>query len=145
MDVFIPQHTQRQKEKIATLMGVSPVGLVIGDVRSELQRSVIASLERVVEANQTKHDQYFILVHANADPEMAARTGQRSFRTRIMILNRRPPKMLGCMLFFVDNKKSDVELEWVLPLDTVAPPGTDSGVSSPLVDKSARGMPILNG
>jgi hypothetical protein len=145
MDIFVPQHSQKQKEKLAQLMGVSPVGLVIGDVRSELQRAVINQLERVVDGNQDRYEQYYILVHANADPVLAMKHGRRAFRTKIMILKERPPKMLGCMLFFVDNKKSDVQLEWVLPLDTVGPPGTDSGISSPVIERSAQGMPILNG
>lgn len=144
MDIFIPQHTQRQKEKIAALMGVTPSGLVIGDVRSDLQRTVLQSLERVVEANHAK-ERYWILVHANADPWLSRQTGKRAFATKIMLLGQAPPKMLGCMCFFVDNRASDVRLEWVLPLDTVGPPGTDSGVESKVVNDSARGVPVLNG
>lgn len=145
MEILVPQNHQRQKEKIAALMGVPPSGLVIGDVRSELQRALISQLERVVDGNQDRREPYFILVYANADPQASFLTGRRAFQTKIILLKQRPPKMFGCMLFRIDNQKSDAQLEWVLPLDTVAPPGSDSGETSKIVEDSARGMPVLNG
>ena len=80
---------------------------------------------------------YYILFHAKTfDTD--------TIFTKVVILSRRPPKLLGTVCYEIDNRLGTQRRLWVLPLDI---PVADQLLSDKPADqaiiRSAQGMPIL--
>lgn len=82
----------------------------IGETRAAMARALMQRIERTI--NETKWDKYYILVHAK--PFM---NHPHMIKQNIVVMRQRPPMMLSCMLFGVDNKEGKLTLEWALPGD----------------------------
>lgn len=106
----------------------------IGEMRNQLALDLQRDLERVINKNK-KDSSYFLLVYANmVDNDIC---------TKIMKLHTRPPKMLGTMLYRVDNDKGQLRRLWCLPLDLPRSPeyiSIEEGLEE--VMKSAEGVAI---
>jgi len=107
-----------------------------GEFRNELARDLQNNLERMV--NRFKGEKsYWILVYAT---NLSA-----NIQTKIIRLSQCPPKMLGTMCYFVDNKKGQLRRLWVLPLDIPRDPGVidlESGLEE--IAKSVDANILIN-
>lgn len=110
----------------------------IGEMRNQLARDLQGSLERTIQRYKDKKEPYFLLVHA----EMV----DNNIATKIIRLEEQPPRMLGTMLYRVDNRKGQLRRIWCLPQDIPVNPYvlSDKGMSEE-VFKSAQGLPIIYG
>jgi len=124
-------------EKIANHLGIKPSGIVIGDLRDEMARDMLRAVESAVNKHQRK-PKMWILVHAKAQ------TSQK-IKTTVMVFEKLPPKQLGTICFFINNRSGEVRLEWVLPLDIPRPDGLVSDTGTRRVAEDAKGMPVIYG
>jgi hypothetical protein len=111
--------------------------IILGDLRAEIaketQRMVLL---KILDKFKYKESYYiFITEEKQANPQI--------IKTKILILDRKPPKMLGSCLYFVDNKLGIFEPVWELPFDYDLDVELSDKVVEPIL-KSAKGMPILN-
>ena len=88
------------------------MALCTGDLRNELGKELMASIEKVINDNANKHDEYYILIHSDWDH---AQPG--ILRTKLMLMLERPPAMLGTLCVYVNNRKGTAEMLHALPLD----------------------------
>lgn len=117
--------------------------ILLGDIRPELAKDLQRRIVEVIDQNKHK-ESYYILVYANLTVEFWGNTQPVDvIKTKIILLSKKPKKMLGTMLAYVDNRKGIFKWIWNLPLDipTIIEP-SDEVVES--VWRSAIGMPILN-
>ena len=112
----------------------------IGTIRQLLAQDFTKRMEKIIN-DQKKYDQYYILVYADMD----ATTGK--IWTKFMVMNYLPPKMIGTMLYSVDNKLGELRKIWNLPRDI---PRTEEHISyedglaeMDIINKSAKDMPII--
>ena len=131
-------------KKVQRCLNAESSSLLFGDVRSQMKRDLLNSLEAVVNKKSSYSEPYWILVYANLD---AGIKGHKAIKEKIMILPVPPQtKYLGSLLFKVDNKLADATLEWCLPLDMPVPSELrterEKGSERILVD--AQGLPIFN-
>ena len=87
----------------------------IGDIRNELGLDLRKALEKVISRMEGRREPYFILVYAMLEEP-------NIIRTKVMILDNEPPRMLGTICYRADNKKGQLIRLWVLPLDIDRPP-----------------------
>ncbi len=88
------------------------VALYTGDLRRELGRELMASLDKVISDNSGKHAAYYILVYSDWDH---AQPG--ILRTKLILMLDRPPAMLGTLCIYVDNRKGLAKILHALPQD----------------------------
>jgi hypothetical protein len=106
---------------------------------------LLNTLRQVVEKKSRYPEPYFILVYSNVDP---AHRGSQVIKEKITILPKMPTvKLIGTILFRVDNNLGDFEMLWCIPLDI---PGLGfieperNRESSRQVLTGADGVPIVN-
>jgi len=88
------------------------VALCTGDLRKELSKDLMDSIEKVINDNAQKYDEYYILVHSDWDH---AQPGV--LRTKLMLMKERPPAMLGTLCVYVNNRKGIANMLHALPQD----------------------------
>ena len=130
-------------KKINGLFDVKNTKIVMGDIRHMYVDSMIKQCEAVIDRYYRRgYDKLWLLVYAYCEP------AERSvIRTKILVLDYLPPKILGTVCIRVDYKLSDVDLEWVLPLDTIKPPGVidqSDQPAAPRIIEDAGDMPIIH-
>lgn len=82
----------------------------LGETRDQMSRDLMKRVENIM--NETKCEDYWILVHAKPFPD-----APNIIKMKYLVMNQKPSMMLSCMLFHVDKKKGILELCWVLPGD----------------------------
>jgi hypothetical protein len=88
-------------------------GQELGETRKEMTRDVMQKdIEPIINKLKDHPDKYYILIHAKKVPG-----NQSVIWKKIIVLFRKPPMMLACMCFGVDNKKGELTIEWTLPGD----------------------------
>lgn len=107
----------------------------IGETREEMTKGLMKKIEHVI--NTTKMDNYYITVHAKPFPN-----NPFVIKQRLIITKQRPPEMLSCMLFHVDNKEGKLTLEWALPGDW---PTQDVERTTPVAETIASYEKLENG
>lgn len=137
------------KKKIRNGLQAKNSDLTFGDVRSQMASDLLKSLTVVIERKAKHPRPYFILVSAKLDP--AFPNGQ-VIKERIILLDEKPKtKFIGTILIRIDNKNSDAEIIWCLPLDIPGPPIEQEanprrilrpGEAS--IMDSAKGLPIFH-
>lgn len=85
-----------------------------GEFRNQLALDLQSNLEKTVNRYQ-KRPPYWLLVYAAILDDVVY--------TKILRLSQCPPKMLGTMCYYVDNKEGQLKRLWVLPLDIPRDPG----------------------
>lgn len=135
-------------KKISKFLKTDQNQITFGDAREQMAKDLLANLTTVIERKADHPQPYFILVHAKLDP---AYVGGNVIKERILILPEIPKtKLLGTLLFRVDNKHADATMVWNLPLDIPGPAlETEQGEykkipGSVSVLESARNVPIFN-
>ena len=123
--------------KIAAELGIKPSTLTIGAMRDQLVQDLKDKLERTINGNQNKEDYYILVV--------AKMNAFNRVEEKLVLLSVKPSKLLGSMLFYVNNKTGEFRKEWVLPPDK---PKNEAllteACKSPDVRKDAEGMHIVH-
>jgi hypothetical protein len=115
----------------------------LGDIRDEFGRDLAKKLENIINDN-TKRDDYYILIISKPDRLLSAQLGAHAVKTTFQIHNILPPQMLGTSCLKINNRRGKITRLWVNPLDIPRDPQiiTDKGVKD--VFQSAQGMPIIH-
>ena len=132
----------------------------IGDVRRMASDDLYAMLEKVVDAFQNLSKPYWILVIIKNKYQGPAaqsvsdgiettevRLPNKMIHNRIVapLLSRPLVKQLGTMLWRVDNRTGEMELEYALPMDvpTLVEDSDNAGTVVEKVAQDARGVPFI--
>lgn len=108
-------------------------------LRNELAENHKKKLESIVNDNSDK-DNYYIFVVAK--PHVLYKG---AIKTTYLLMSKVPEKMLGTMLYHVDNKKGQLKRLWVIPRDIVRPESTvDYDNFDDNIFESAKRLPIIN-
>ena len=83
----------------------------IGEMRNQLARDLQKRIADVINKEQKRKDPYHILVHSDFD------VVNGSVTTKLMVMNYEPPKMIGTILYQVDNKAGQLRRLWIIPQD----------------------------
>ncbi len=136
------------------------VPLTTGDARRMAADDLYHMLEKVVDANQGLRCPYWILVivknhyqgPAAASAVAGVETTERTLPNK-MIHNRivapllRKPlvRQLGTMLWRVDNRRGQLDLEYALPMDvpTFVEDSANAGTVVGRVAEDAQGIPLM--
>jgi hypothetical protein len=111
--------------------------IYLGDLRKDFTRSLLVSLEKIIEKRQ-RQDSYYLWVHSRFNE-----VDKNAVKTVVMVLPALPPKQLGTMCFYVDNRAGRFEKKWVLPLDRAQLHGLTGGPPVVGVNDDAKDMPVL--
>lgn len=87
-------------------------GQQLGETRQAMTKTLMKDIEEIVNKCSKYADKYYILVHAKPFPG-----NQTAIKMCQIIMSKKPPMMLACLLFGVDNKSGKLTLEWALPGD----------------------------
>lgn len=110
--------------------------IYLGDLRKDFTRSLLVSLEKIIEKRQNQ-ESYYLWVHSRFDA-----VNKNGIKTVVMVLPTCPPKQLGTMCFYVDNRAGRFEKKWVLPLDRAMLAGLTDGPPVAGIKKDAKDMPV---
>lgn len=81
----------------------------IGETRQAMTKRLMEYVEETINKFKDKSDKYYILVHAKPFPSCP-----NMIKQKIICMGHKPPMMLSCMLFGVDNSTGTLTLEWCL-------------------------------
>lgn len=81
----------------------------IGETRQAMTKRLMQYIEEAINKYKDKSDKYYILVHAKPFPSCP-----NMIKQKIIAMAQKPPMMLSCMLFGVDNSTGTLTLEWCL-------------------------------
>ena len=87
-------------------------GQEIGETRQAMTKTLMKDLEGIINSRKNSDNKYYVLVHGKPFPN-----NPKMINIKQMIMDRKPPMMLSCMLFGIDNKRGELTLEWALPGD----------------------------
>ena len=85
-------------------------GQQLGETRQAMTKTLMKDLEKCIDQHKDKSDPYYVLVHAKPWPQ-----NPNIIKIKLIPTNLKPPMMLSCMLFRVDNRSGKLELCWSLP------------------------------
>ena len=108
---------------------------LLWDVRSALEENEAKQLEGIIEKNKSKQS-YYVFKHTNWTGN-----GMDTLKSTYMLMSKKPPKMLGTILWLVDNVKGSLTKIWELPLDLDLDPSLlGSGTGQETVFDSMKGV-----
>lgn len=109
----------------------------LGETRQAMTKRLMQDVEKVIDKYKNKEEKYFILAHAKPWP-----TYPNVIKIKLIPTNKKPPMMLSCLLFGVDNKEGKLTLEWALPGDwpTWSVGGTNEPVPEVIASVSKAGV-----
>ncbi len=84
---------------------------LLWDVRSAMEQGEADMLQSIIDKNRSK-ESYYIFKHSNWTNHDC-----NVMKSSYLLFSQKPPKMLGTVLWKVDNKKGTLERIWELPLD----------------------------
>ncbi len=87
-------------------------GQELGETRTAMTKTLMRDLEKVIDKYSDREGMYYILVHAKPVQQLNG-----AIIIKIVPMNVKPPMMLSCLLFGVDNESGKLTLEWALPGD----------------------------
>ncbi len=112
-------------------------GQQLGETRQAMTKAVMENIEKI--ANQCKHKKhkFYVLVHGKPYPN-----DRFMIKMKYLCMDRKPPMMLSCMLFGLDNSKGIMTLEWALPGDwpTWAVGGTNDPIPETIASINQSGI-----
>jgi len=88
-------------------------GQQLGETRREMGTRLMKDLEQIIEMDRCKkiEGKYYVIFHAKPYPNNPNLIKVK----RMVVEHKKPPMMLSCMCFGVDNKSGVLTLEWALP------------------------------
>lgn len=112
-------------------------GQQLGETRQALTKRLMLDIEKVINEHKDRNEKYYILVHAKPWPDKP-----QIIKIKIIPTNLKPPMMLSCLLFGVDNKEGKLTLEWALPGDwpTWSVGGTNEPVPEVIASVTQSGI-----
>ncbi len=116
-------------------------GQELGETRTAMAKGLMKHIERTIDKYASWDDKYYILVHAKPFPAHPNMIKQKL----VVIKGNKPPMMLSCMLFGVENRTGKLTLEWALPGDwpTWAVGGTNEPVPETIASIDKSGVKYL--
>lgn len=109
--------------------------MLLWDVREAMEANEAKVLEGIIEKHKSKKS-YYIFKHSNWTG-----LGMETMKSTYMLRSTMPPKMLGTVLWMVDNEKGTINRIWDLPLDILVPGEyLDQHSSNELVVESAKSI-----
>jgi len=81
----------------------------IGETRQAMTKRLMEYIQECLDKFKDKSEKYFILVHAKSFPACP-----NMIKQKIIAMAQKPPMMLSCILFGVDNQRGVLTLEWCL-------------------------------
>lgn len=129
----------KQRNEVRKMFGYAPRDLTVRDAAYTFAAQLGREIETKMNELADKKDSYFILVKAH-------KTDVSTVENKCLILSEKPEKMLGTMLFFVDNRKGQFKKEWVLPFDYPVDPSLlseEDCAESVLEDIKDSGIPLI--
>ncbi|MCK9520693.1 MAG: hypothetical protein M0R74_16970 [Dehalococcoidia bacterium] len=109
---------------------------LLGPLRDELSLGLQALLGRVIDNNQQKESYYILVVISSPKDKV--------IKTSLVLLNKKPKKLLNTLCYFVDNKNGLIKRIWALPMDIAIPEMLLTGEGVEEAYRSGQGMPIFN-
>lgn len=97
MTLFVPYETSGQQ---------------LGETRKAMTKRLMLDLEDVINKYKNRTEKYYVLVHGKPFPDHPG-----VIKIKLIPTNMKPPMMLSCLLFGVDNQSGKLTLEWALPGD----------------------------
>jgi hypothetical protein len=90
-------------------------GQQLGETRIAMTKRLMKDVEEIIEMENCKKqtEKYYIIFHAKPFPG----NQQVIKMKRMVVFKHKPPMMLSCLCFGVDNDKGILTLEWSLPGD----------------------------
>lgn len=88
-------------------------GQQLGETRQAMGKRLMKDLEEIIDNPKCKkiEGKYYVLFHAKPWPD-----NPQVIKVKKMVIeHRKPPMMLSCMCFGVDNRSGTLTLEWALP------------------------------
>jgi hypothetical protein len=87
----------------------------LGETRTAMTKRLMKDVEEIVEMDQCKKqtEKYYIVFHAKPWPDRPDIIKIK----RMVIFHKKPPMMLSCLCFGVDNKTGVLTIEYSLPGD----------------------------
>lgn len=112
-------------------------GQELGETRQAMTKTLMKDIESIIEKFKDKREKYYILFHAKPWPQ-----NPNVIKIKPLAMYRKPPMMLSCLLFGVDNEKGTLTLEWALPGDwpTWAVQGTNEPVPETIASITKSGI-----
>jgi hypothetical protein len=88
-------------------------GQELGETRLAMTKRLMKDIEEIIELEQCKKQEkkYYIVFHAKPWPTRPDIIKMK----RMVVLHRKPPMMLSCLCFGVDNKTGTLTIEYALP------------------------------
>lgn len=87
-------------------------GQQLGETRSAMAKQLMKDLESIINRFKDKQEKYYVLFHAKPMANYPS-----VIRIKPIATYKKPPMMLSCLLFGVDNSEGKLTLEWALPGD----------------------------
>lgn len=87
-------------------------GQQLGETRQAMAKTLMKDLEKIVNQFKAKTNKYYVLFHAKPWPK-----NPNIIKIKPLAMDNKPPMMLSCLLFGVDNSEGKLTLEWALPGD----------------------------
>lgn len=84
----------------------------LGETRQEMTRGLMKYIEEIIQKCKDRKEKYYILAHAKPFPN-----NPQVIKQKLLVMDRKPPMMLSCILFGVDNQTGKLTIEWSLPGD----------------------------
>ncbi len=100
-------------------------GQELGETRMAMTKTLMRDLEKIIDKFKDKKGKYYVLFHAKPYPQ-----NKNYIKIKPLAMYTKPPMMLSCLLFGVDNDSGKLTIEWSLPGDwpTWAVGGTNEPV-----------------
>lgn len=91
-------------------LAYATTGQELGETRQAMTKTLMKDIESIIDKCKGIRQKYYILVHAKPWPGQ-----QHIIKMKQVVLNKKPPMMLSCLLFGVENESGKLTLEWALP------------------------------
>jgi len=119
------------------LVPYETTGQQLGETRQAMTKTLMRDLEGVINKFKDKKEKYYVLVHAKPFPNHPT-----TIKIKLIALNKKPPMMLSCLLFGIDNESGKLTLEWALPGDwpTWSVGGTNEPVPETIASVNESGI-----
>jgi hypothetical protein len=88
-------------------------GQQLGETRQAMAKRLMKDLEEIIDMEPCKKrdDKYYVVFHAKPYPNHPGIIKMK----RMVIFHKKPPMMLSCLCFGVDNQKNELTIEYALP------------------------------
>ncbi len=112
-------------------------GQQLGETRQAMTRRLMLDLEDAINRFKNETEKYYILFHAKP-----CKFNRQIIRIKPIATRKKPPMMLSCLLFGIDNQEGKLTLEWALPGDwpTWSVGGTNEPIPETIASINASGI-----